>query len=154
MGADGSWITELPYTVPYTHGELTSRWSVAARSPCCEATIKAYCVELSSEDFSRYSIKIESVGLRKWPHFHYRTKKVSQWQIFRRAWRHIVAGKQLAWIWYEEITQLPPCVHQRESTCARKHANAYRESTSRTAMLWGAQVRLHRPTFWRSLVMW
>jgi len=35
----------------------------------------AYCVKLSGEDLSRYSNKVESVGLRKWPHYHYLTKK-------------------------------------------------------------------------------
>ena len=36
----------------------------------------AYCVKLSGEDLSRYSNKIESVGLRKCEYYHYLTKKV------------------------------------------------------------------------------
>jgi len=36
----------------------------------------AYSVQLSGEDLSRYSNKIESVGLRKRPYYHYLTKKV------------------------------------------------------------------------------
>jgi len=34
-------------------------------------------VKLSGEDLSRYSNKIESVSLRICPHYHYRTKKVT-----------------------------------------------------------------------------
>ena len=30
-----------------------------------------YCVQLASEGLSRYSNKIESVGLRKCPYYHY-----------------------------------------------------------------------------------
>jgi len=46
----------------------------------------AYCVKLSGEDLSRYSNKIESVGLKKCPHYHYLSKKVmSQQQTFLRA---------------------------------------------------------------------
>jgi len=33
-------------------------------------------MKLSGEDLSRYSNKIESVGLRKCPYYHYLTKKV------------------------------------------------------------------------------
>jgi len=36
----------------------------------------AYCVKLSGEDFSRYSHKIELIGLRKCPYYHCLTKKV------------------------------------------------------------------------------
>jgi len=36
----------------------------------------AYCEKLSGEDLSRYSNKIESVGLRNSPYYHYLTKKV------------------------------------------------------------------------------
>jgi len=34
-----------------------------------------YCVMLNVEDLSRYSNKIEPVGLRKCPYCHYLTKK-------------------------------------------------------------------------------
>jgi len=34
------------------------------------------CVKLSGEDLSRYSNKIQSVGLRKCPYYEYATKKV------------------------------------------------------------------------------
>jgi len=33
-------------------------------------------VKLSGEDLPRYSNKIESVNLRKYPYYHYFTKKV------------------------------------------------------------------------------
>jgi len=36
----------------------------------------AYCVKLTGEDMSRYSNKIESDGLRKYPYYHYHAKKV------------------------------------------------------------------------------
>jgi len=36
----------------------------------------AYCVKFSGEDLLRYSNKIESVRLRKYPYYHYLTKKV------------------------------------------------------------------------------
>jgi len=72
----------------------------------------AYGVTLSGDDLSRYSNKIESVGLRKCPCYHY---------ILPRKWCHgnihfpglavgVVAGKRLAQIWCEEITSPSPCV--------------------------------------------
>jgi len=36
----------------------------------------AYCVKLNGEDLSRYSNKIQAVGLRKCPYYQYLTKKV------------------------------------------------------------------------------
>jgi len=36
----------------------------------------AYCVKLNGEDSSRYSNKIESVGLGKCPYYHHLTTKV------------------------------------------------------------------------------
>jgi len=48
---------------------------VAIRSPFCRST-PSYCALLSGEDLSRYSNKIESVGLRKCPYKRYLTKKV------------------------------------------------------------------------------
>jgi len=36
----------------------------------------AYCVQLSGEDLLCYFNEIESVGLRKCPHYHCCTKKV------------------------------------------------------------------------------
>ena len=60
-------------------------------------TISIFRVKLSGEDLSRYSDKIESVGLRKCPYWHYLTKKVMpQWQTFLRACPHIVEEKQVA----------------------------------------------------------
>jgi len=57
----------------------------------------AYCAEVSGEDLSRYSNKIESVGLRKRPYYHYPTKKVMlHEQTFRRACHHMMARKRLA----------------------------------------------------------
>jgi len=47
----------------------------AIRSPFCRSR-PSYCVYLSGEDLSRYSDKIESVGLRKCPYKRYLTKKV------------------------------------------------------------------------------
>jgi len=37
---------------------------------------KAYCLKLSGEGLSRYKNKIESAGLKKYPYYHYFTKKV------------------------------------------------------------------------------
>jgi len=37
----------------------------------------AYYVKLSSEDLSRYSNEMESVGLRTCPYYHYLTKEVT-----------------------------------------------------------------------------
>ena len=67
---------------------ISIRWSdvtaISAFSMLCGNT--AYCVKLSGDDLSRYSNKIESVGLRIWRYYHYLTKKVmSQYQTFRRA---------------------------------------------------------------------
>jgi len=57
----------------------------------------AYCAEVSGEDLSRYSNKIESVGLRKRPYYHYPTKKVMlHEQTLRRACHHMMARKRLA----------------------------------------------------------
>jgi len=39
----------------------------------------AYCEKLTGEDLSRYWNKMESVGLRKCPYYHYLIKKV-MWQ--------------------------------------------------------------------------
>jgi len=51
-----------------------------------------------------------SVVLRKCPHYGSLTKKlVSQQQTFFQSLLHIMAGKQLARLWYEEIT-LPSLV--------------------------------------------
>jgi len=36
----------------------------------------AYCVKLTGEDLSRYSNRIESVGLRKSPYYHSFARKV------------------------------------------------------------------------------
>jgi len=36
----------------------------------------AYCLKLGGEDLSRYSNKIESDGLRKYPYYRYLIKKV------------------------------------------------------------------------------
>jgi len=42
-----------------------------------------HCVKLTGEDLSFCSNKIESVGLRKYPSYHYLSKKVtSQWRTF------------------------------------------------------------------------
>jgi len=46
---------------------------VTIRSLCCGATRR---IVLRGEDLSRYSNKIESVGLRKRPYYHYLVKKV------------------------------------------------------------------------------
>jgi len=37
---------------------------------------EAYCVKLSDEDLSRFLNKIDSAGLRKYPHYDHLTKKV------------------------------------------------------------------------------
>jgi len=51
----------------------------------------AYCVELSGEDLSRYSHKIEPVDLRKVQYCRYLTKKVISQSL-----QYIMAGKQPA----------------------------------------------------------
>jgi len=48
---------------------------VAVRSPFCRST-PSYCAQLSGENLSRYSNKIESVGVRRCPYYRYLTKKV------------------------------------------------------------------------------
>ena len=75
----------------------------------------AYCVNLNGEDLSRYSNKIESLGLRKCPYYRYLSKKVTDVTLtnISQSLLHIMAGKQLAKIWYEEITSLLPCVLER-----------------------------------------
>jgi len=50
-------------------------------------------VRLSGADLSRYSNKMESVGLRKCPYYYYLTKKVMSQQ---QTLLHIMAEKQLA----------------------------------------------------------
>jgi len=67
-----------------------------------------YCVKLSCEDLSRYSIKTESAGLRKCPHYHYLTKKMIDITItnISQSLPRIMAGKQRAQTWYEEIMSL------------------------------------------------
>jgi len=47
---------------------------ISSLAMLCNNTV--YCVKLSGEDLSRYSNKIESVGLRKCQYYHYLTKKV------------------------------------------------------------------------------
>ena len=63
---------------------LYIEWSdatVTIRSLCCAATRRIYCAKLSGDDlspkFSRYSNKIESVGLRQYLYYSYLTKKVT-----------------------------------------------------------------------------
>jgi len=55
-----------------------------------------HCVKLSGEDLWRYSNKIESVGLRKYPYYHYLAKKsdVTITNI-SQSLPHIMEGKQL-----------------------------------------------------------
>jgi len=44
---------------------------------CCGAARRsAYCVQLSGKNSSGYANKIESVGCRKCPYYHYLTKNV------------------------------------------------------------------------------
>jgi len=63
----------------------------------------AYCVKLSGEDLSRSSDKTESVGLRKCPYYGNLTKKVMS-RYFTELAPYHGGKKQLAWVWYEEIT--------------------------------------------------
>jgi len=59
-----------------------------------------YCVKLSGEDLSRYSNEIESVGLRKCPHYHYFIKRKwchSNKRFSELSPLHIMAEKWLAW---------------------------------------------------------
>ena len=48
---------------------------VAIPSPFCRSR-PSYCAQLSGEDLSRYSNRIESGGLRKCPYKRYLIKKV------------------------------------------------------------------------------
>ena len=68
---------------------------VAIRSPFCGAT-PSYCARLSGEDLSRYSNKIESVGLRKCPYYRYHTKKWCQNNKHFAELASQNGGKQLA----------------------------------------------------------
>ena len=65
----------------------------------------ACCVKLSGEDLSRYSNNTESVGLRKCPCYHYLRRLCHN---NKHSLPHMMAEKQLAWIWYEEIMLLSP----------------------------------------------
>jgi len=55
----------------------------------------AYCVKLSDEDLSRYSNKLESVGLRKRPNYYYLNSDVTIKKILLSL-PHIMAEKQPA----------------------------------------------------------
>ena len=60
----------------YRQREMTSHiYTIAIRSPFCRSR-PSYCAQLSDENLSRYSNKIESVGLRKCPYKRCLTKKV------------------------------------------------------------------------------
>jgi len=71
----------------------------------------AYCVKLSGEDLSRYSTKIESVGLRKCPYYRIIAIVLRLWfhsiTNISQSWPHMMVGKQLGQI-DEEITSLSP----------------------------------------------
>jgi len=62
----------------------------------------SYCVKLTCEDLLHYSNKIGSVGLRKCSHYHCLESNVTITNLLQSL-PHIIAGKQLAQIWYEEI---------------------------------------------------
>ena len=70
----------------------------------------AYCVK-SSDDLSRYSNKIESVGVRKYPHYHFLTKK--WWnKHFTQLAPHQgrkAAGLYMAWRNYTAVTYVNYC---------------------------------------------
>jgi len=51
----------------------------------------AYCVKSSGEDLSRYSDKIESVGLRKCTYYHRLTKKLCRSNKHFAELAHIMA---------------------------------------------------------------
>ena len=57
----------------------------------------AYCVRKSGEDLSRCSNEIESVALRKCPHYHCLTKNDVTITDVSQSLPHIMAGKQLAY---------------------------------------------------------
>jgi len=58
----------------------------------------AYCEKLSYEDLLRYSNKIESLGSRKCPHYHYIITKVVYNKKNFPELAHIMALKQLAFM--------------------------------------------------------
>jgi len=51
------------------HISISMLWS---NTTCCVYSLRV----ISAEDLSRYSSKIELVGLRTCPYYHYLTKKV------------------------------------------------------------------------------
>jgi len=72
---------------------------VAIRSPFCRSR-PLYCAWLSGEDLSRYSNKIESIGLSKCPYKRYLTKKVmSEQETFCRAWP--ITWRKNSWHGYD-----------------------------------------------------
>jgi len=68
---------------------------------------------------SRYSNKIESVGLRKCPYYRYLIDKVTSTDVritnISQSLRHKMAKNS----WYEEITSLSPYVY--DAFCSKFH---------------------------------
>jgi len=76
----------------------------------------AYCVKLSDEDLSRYSNKMESVGLRKRPYYQYLTKKVMSQRHGGKT-----AGIDMVWRTYVTVTL---CIPDAEAAAKMSKSNA------------------------------
>ena len=66
---------------------------------------------LNGEDLSRYSNKIESVGLRKCPYHRYVIEKVTSTDVRTTNISQSLPHKMAENSWYEEITPLSPYVY-------------------------------------------
>jgi len=60
---------------------------------------------------SRYSNKIESVGLRKWPYYRYLIQKVMSTDVRITNISQSLPHKTAENNWYEEMTTLSPYVY-------------------------------------------
>ena len=70
---------EMLCSVDYTQGEVTSHlWS---QCDCHFVGQHVVLLQLNGEDLSRYSNKIESVGLRKCPYYPYLIQKVTSTDV-------------------------------------------------------------------------
>jgi len=68
-------------------------------------------VWLNGEDLSRYSNKIQSVGLRKCPYYRYVIEKVTSTDVRTTNISQSLPHKMAENSWYEEITSLSPYVY-------------------------------------------
>ena len=71
----------------------------------------AYCVKLIGEDLSRYSNKIESVGLGKYPYYRYLIENVTSTDVRITNISQSLPHKMTENSWYEEMTSLSPYMY-------------------------------------------